>query len=577
MEPRERPRMESPNSPQQRPENEAVQSMENDAKRALNTTTNAARRGAGRAIDELQKRRQADTGTPGPKTKENVRGAQGQDGTPKTRDSVFNAKTRQSAVAGRERVKEASKKREAIRYRAGRKDAARKASARVAGDRGRLAVKSGLRGRVKQKEKTVKAAGRAMKASKQLKTAKVAKKVVVNQAARRVQIEMARRALSAARQALKLALQVAKLIIKALIKAAMAIGKAIAAIASACWPVLLILLAVGIVAIIFFSPFGIFQNEENEDENSALIRTVVQQINAEYQDKMDEIQEANTWDILELEPTGPHETLGGNWKDVLAVFAVKTTTSEGGMDVMTMDEARIAMLRAVFWDMNELAHRIETRQVEQPILDDDGEPTEEMEAVSKEVLVIVQHRRSAMEQAEIYQFDPDQNAILQELMSGEYDGEFRKLIAGSIGTPPDGGTGVVAEGFYIWPTEYSNVVSSTFGYRPGVGYGDDHYGIDIAAGYGTPILAAADGTVITPETHFSYGLNVVIQHAEGNVSQYAHMSESVVKPGDKVKARDVIGYVGNSGISFGAHLHFETRVGGQHVNPLIYFDDYTLS
>ena len=84
-----------------------------------------------------------------------------------------------------------------------------------------------------------------------------------------------------------------------------------------------------------------------------------------------------------------------------------------------------------------------------------------------------------------------------------------------------------------------------------------HTGQDFPAPVGTPIYAAASGIVLSPTAASWAGNNVVIMHMNGGTTLYAHQSQVVVKPGQAVKAGDLIGYVGVTGRSFGAHLHFE--------------------
>lgn len=106
------------------------------------------------------------------------------------------------------------------------------------------------------------------------------------------------------------------------------------------------------------------------------------------------------------------------------------------------------------------------------------------------------------------------------------------------------------------------------------GYGDPrsntgwHYGIDIVAPSGTPIIAAADGTVMTATSHYSYGNYIVIDHNDGLRTLYAHCSSLAVGAGAQVAAGDTIAYVGSTGDSTGAHLHFEVFDGGSRVNPM---------
>lgn len=97
-----------------------------------------------------------------------------------------------------------------------------------------------------------------------------------------------------------------------------------------------------------------------------------------------------------------------------------------------------------------------------------------------------------------------------------------------------------------------------------------HTGLDIAAKTGTPINVIADGTVTFAAKSGSYGNLVKVDHGNGVESWYAHTSKMYVTAGQKVKAKDVIAAVGNTGNSTGPHLHLEVRINGKHVNPQNY-------
>ena len=99
-----------------------------------------------------------------------------------------------------------------------------------------------------------------------------------------------------------------------------------------------------------------------------------------------------------------------------------------------------------------------------------------------------------------------------------------------------------------------------------------HTGIDFAAAIGTPIYATADGTVDNLHVSFSgYGKMLEIDHGFGYRTRYAHMHGFAVRQGQKVKRGDLIGYVGDTGLSTAPHLHYEVFVNGIHANPVHYF------
>lgn len=129
-----------------------------------------------------------------------------------------------------------------------------------------------------------------------------------------------------------------------------------------------------------------------------------------------------------------------------------------------------------------------------------------------------------------------------------------------------------------WPFIVGVPISSPFGYRtpPCPSCSGFHAGVDMTPGIGTPIQAIADGVVtIATDQGGAYGVYVVIRHEiDGQVveSAYAHMLEGslALQPGQAVRVGQMVGRVGDSGRSFGAHLHFELRTGGEAVDPLVW-------
>lgn len=128
-----------------------------------------------------------------------------------------------------------------------------------------------------------------------------------------------------------------------------------------------------------------------------------------------------------------------------------------------------------------------------------------------------------------------------------------------------------------WPT-WCHTITSPFGYRTHPIYGNTrfHSGIDIGAGFGDTIMAAASGTVIYVETPVpgqnwggsGYGNYFIIDHGNGVSTLYAHCSNVYVSNGQSVSAGEAVGTVGSTGGSTGSHLHFEVRVNGDRVDPL---------
>lgn len=122
----------------------------------------------------------------------------------------------------------------------------------------------------------------------------------------------------------------------------------------------------------------------------------------------------------------------------------------------------------------------------------------------------------------------------------------------------------------IWPVD--GRITSDFGYRRSpFGYRKEfHDGLDIAAPYGTPIRAAADGVVVFVGYKSGYGNMVTISHGYGFETSYGHTSRVLVKKGQKVKKGQVIAQVGNTGRSTGPHVHYIVSVNGELKNPANY-------
>lgn len=128
----------------------------------------------------------------------------------------------------------------------------------------------------------------------------------------------------------------------------------------------------------------------------------------------------------------------------------------------------------------------------------------------------------------------------------------------------------------IWPTV--GRLTSGFGGRvhpifEGI---SRHDGIDISARQGTPVVAAADGIVTYARWKFGYGQTVEVDHGYGVTTFYAHLSKIKAKKGAAVKRGEVIGLVGDTGVSTGPHLHYEVKVGGKSKNPLTYILGYSV-
>ena len=144
---------------------------------------------------------------------------------------------------------------------------------------------------------------------------------------------------------------------------------------------------------------------------------------------------------------------------------------------------------------------------------------------------------------------------------------MRWTDAGKTGWMDASGTDSAAQAMRL-PVAAS--VSSAFGMRshPILGSHRFHKGVDLRAGFGTPIRASADGRVAAAGWNGGYGREVRLDHGQGLQTLYAHMSRLATHPGQRVHAGEIIGFVGSSGLSTGPHLHYEVLKDGRPVNPL---------
>lgn len=118
-----------------------------------------------------------------------------------------------------------------------------------------------------------------------------------------------------------------------------------------------------------------------------------------------------------------------------------------------------------------------------------------------------------------------------------------------------------------WPVQ--GILRSSFGQRsdPFSGEGAFHPGVDLSAAAGTPVHVTADGVVVRAGWAGTYGNLVVVDHGNGVQTYYAHLSQTLVVPGQEVRLGQVVALSGSTGRSTSPHLHYEVRIGGTPVNP----------
>lgn len=167
-----------------------------------------------------------------------------------------------------------------------------------------------------------------------------------------------------------------------------------------------------------------------------------------------------------------------------------------------------------------------------------------------------------------------------EAKMAEMERERQAAAAAAGGGGGGGGGAAYGTASFIWPVPASSYLTSRFGTRvhPIFGTVREHTGIDIAAGYGATIVAAAGGTVTQAgDAGNGYGNYVIIDHGNGYATLYGHMNSVAVSNGQYVNQGDVIGYVGSTGWATGPHCHFEVWLGGGRIDPEQFFSGLSYS
>lgn len=279
-------------------------------------------------------------------------------------------------------------------------------------------------------KQTAKSTGKAAvkTTQKTIKTAEQTARTTIKttQAAAKTAQKTAQATAKAAKTAAQTACATAKATaagIKAAVKATTAAVKAIiagtkaliAAIAAGGWVAVVIILVICVIGLIVGSCFGIFFSGEDSGTGQTM-RQAVQEINADYQSQIDTTRANLTYD--ELEMSGSRAV----WPEVLAVYAVKATTDpDDPQEVATVDDSKKAILKDIFWRMNEISSRTESKTEEVITETDDGHGNivETATTVTRTYLYITVSHKTAEEMADNFNFTADQRKQLSELLDEE--------------------------------------------------------------------------------------------------------------------------------------------------------------
>ena len=299
-------------------------------------------------------------------------------------------------------------------------------------DRSRKTIKqasSTAKGTVKTTSKSIKTAEKTAKAS--IKTSQQAAKVAQRTAqatarAAMVAARAARAAAIATAHAIKVAAKATAAAVKAIIAATKAL---IAAIVAGGWVVVLIIVVICLIGLLIASCFGIFFSGEDSGTGQTM-QTAVQEINADYQENLDEIKASHSYDVLEM--SGSRAV----WKEVLAVYAVKTTTDpDNAQEVATMDDEKLELLKDIFWQMNEISSSTstQTETVIETSDDGNGNIVETETTVTHTYLYITVSHKTAEEMAGQFGFDEDQREQMAELLADENNSLWSQVLYGITG------------------------------------------------------------------------------------------------------------------------------------------------
>ena len=350
----------------------------------------------------------------------------------------------------------------------------------------------------------------------------------------------------------------------------------VAAIAVGISVALSIIIVISLVAFVSGSAYGIFFAANAPGANTITVQQAVETLTAEYSDRLEEISYTVQHDRQDI--TANDDVYFIRWQDVLAVFSSYVAGNKQGAPVAALTKNQVDKLREIMWAMNAVDYstRAETAVIE--TTDKNGKPT--TATITETVLVIRLTHKTPGEMAADYHFTARQSTYLQLLQDPQYEELWAELLGGfaqGSGELMNPDSTRIPTGNLQWPLPVAGAITSQFGHRvdPITGEVSSHTGTDIACAEGTPILAAADGTVTVANGldswGGSYGYYIQIDHGGGLETLYAHCSSICVTTGQQVQSGEVIGYVGHTGRATGNHLHLEVSVDGNRADVLRYF------
>lgn len=328
---------------------------------------------------------------------------------------------------------------------------------------------------------------------------------------------------------------------KAVIRAGQAVARAAVGLLDGAGALIALILIIGGAAAVIGTPFGVFWSGNDSDAQS--VPQAVALINSEFSAKINQIQAENPADsmVIHREPDGGNDLSITNWKDIIAVFAVKTAGADAdATDVVTIDEERIDLIRTVFWDMNTISYYVQTI---------------EHKDSTENILHITITSKKATDMPDFYHFTKSQREALEEVLKPEYAQMLAELV-GTYGGEVTLDEAQIRAMLAAMPKDISErrraVVEKAYSLLGKVNYfwGGKSSTIGWDARWGTPTRVTAAGSRTTGTVRpygldcsgfvdwvFNNSLSYVIGHGGGAASQHDHckpISWSEAQPGDLV-------------------------------------------
>ena len=287
-------------------------------------------------------------------------------------------------------------------------------------------AKSTGKAAVKTTQKTIKTAEQTARTT--IKTTQAAAKTAQKTAqatakAAKTAAQTARAAAKATAAGIKAAVKATAAAVKAIIAGTKAL---IAAIAAGGWIAVVVIIVICLIALLVGSVFGIFFSGEDSGTGQTM-QTVVQEINVDYDGRLQEIKNSVSYDKLEM--SGSRAV----WKDVLAVYSVKVNTDpDNAQEVATMNDEKKQLLKDIFWEMNEISSRTETKLHTEITETDDGHGNivQTETTVTETFLYITVSHKTVDEMAAQYGFNEEQKEYLAELLQEENNSLWSAVLYG---------------------------------------------------------------------------------------------------------------------------------------------------